>query len=391
MIDEQDVDNSSGVSDEVELFGSMEIRWYQIAARNMCEELFEQNPKARVLVVAPTGSGKTLTNGTILLSDRVRRALGKPGMPLRVLFVSHAHRLLTQAERAYEEELGFRTVTEKNAKSSYMWANAAERLSGVPSHTTEVFYQSAFSSIPDNLEFDLVVIDETHHESMTTIQMKLDVLGGHPFLGLTATPDRPDHCLLKFDKTVCPLTRQQAVDEGYLAPAHLHDFVDLTHSTKFYQSVLENYAPQMGQTIIFARTKVEVAIYNTLLTNLGYNSVALLDQRPAEIDKVLDRFSAGEHQFIINCARLREGVDVKGCTDVVLFRQFGSLVALNQVIGRASRPDSDCNVWSMVDPLSTRNHDATAIVGIPETRRLISYERGHWNEYHMLSHQYTTV
>ena len=65
---------------------------------------------------------------------------------------------------------------------------------------------------------------------------------------------------------------------------------------------------------------------------------------------------------------------------MLLGRQFGSYPQLNQVIGRAARPDSDCNVWELVNPLSGRNLDTTVIVGTPEYHRLISKEGGQWVE-----------
>jgi len=95
---------------------------------------------------------------------------------------------------------------------------------------------------------------------------------------------------------------------------------------------------------------------------------------------LLDQFSEGAVQFIVNCNKINEGVDVKGCTDVLLGRQFGSYAQLNQVIGRAARPDSPCNVWELINPLSARNLDTTVVVGTPEFHRLVGKEGGQWVE-----------
>ena len=69
-----------------------------------------------------------------------------------------------------------------------------------------------------------------------------------------------------------------------------------------------------------------------------------------------------------------------GCTDVILGRQFGSYPQLNQVIGRAARPDSECRVWELINPLSANNLDTTVVVGTPVRHRLVSKLRGEWNE-----------
>lgn len=348
------------IADQVEeMFGDKEVRWYQVAARNGVEDALEQKATARILVVLPTGAGKTITSGLIFASHRVRKALNVPDdRNLRLLFIAHKHRLLTQAEAAYADAEG-----------------------------VEFISQSAFADIPPEVlaqGWDVTCIDEAHHEAMSTIQYHLDKLGNHPIIGLTATPDRADGCLIKFDTIVAPISREQAVEEGYLAPTHIHSFVDVPSKEKVdvLNDIFENFVHQMGQTMVFVKTKKEVQAITTSLNNMGYAAVGVLNQSEKELDTILNRFSDGEVQFIVNCNRISEGVDVKGCTDVVLGRQFGSYSQLNQVIGRAARPDSDCNVWELINPLSGRNLDTTVIVGTPDTHRLVSKEQSVWVERH---------
>ena len=341
----------------VELYGDKEVRWYQVAARNGVEDALEQDPCARILIVLPTGAGKTITSGLVFSSQRVRQALGlKEGEPLRLLFIAHKHRLLTQAELAYA---------------------AAEGVEFIP--------HSAFADLPQDLldkGWHITCIDEAHHEAMSTIQYHLEKLGDKPIIGLTATPDRADGCLIKFDVIINPISREQAVEEGYLAPTKIHTFVDVPPKEKVnvLTDIFENYADQMGQTMVFVKTKREVTAITNMLGQLGYVAVGVTDQTEKELDATLNRFSAREVQFIVNCNKINEGVDVVGCTDVVLGRQFGSYPQLNQVIGRAARPDSDCNVWELINPLSGRNLDTTVVVGTPEFHRLVSKERGEWVE-----------
>jgi superfamily II DNA or RNA helicase len=314
-------DMATAVSDAtdqlVEMFGDKEARWFQIAARNGVEEALREGIK-RILVVMPTGSGKTVTSGLIFTSEVIREILEIPeDRPLRLLFVAHTHRLLTQAERVYAEE-----------------------------HNVEFISQSAFSPIPDELieeGWDITCLDEGHHEAMVTMQYQLEHIGGVPLIGLTATPDRPDGCLIKFESIIEPITRQEAVEQGYLAQTYLNTIVDTGKKDKFdiVTDVINNYGHEMGKTIIFMRTKDECRRVNDFLEAAGYKSVALLSQTPKQLDAILDGFSEGDFQFIVNCNRINEGVDVKGCSDVILGRQFGSYTQLNQGIGRTSRPDCD--------------------------------------------------
>lgn len=351
--------------DEIEMYGQKEVRWYQIAARNEFEDALELNPIARILVVLPTGAGKTITSGLIFSSPRVRKILGvKPGEKLRLLFIAHKHRLLTQAEQAYADAEG-----------------------------VEFIQQSAFSPLsPDliNKGWHISCIDEAHHEAMSTIQYHLDQIGDKPILGLTATPDRADGCLIKFEHIINPISREQAVAEGWLAPTNIHTFVDVPTKDKVavLTDIFENYIHEMGQTMVFVKTKKEVRQIVQVIANLGYTVVGILDQSEKELDALLNRFSKGEVQFLVNCNKINEGVDVIGCTDVVLGRQFGSYPQLNQVIGRAARPDSDCNVWELINPLSATNLDTTVVVGTPGYHRLVYKEGGRWKqqEFNYITH-----
>lgn len=351
---------TSNLSDEqiVEFFGEKPMRWYQTAARNAVISHIKEGAK-RILIVLPTGAGKTVTIAATMSASAIKQALGiTEDRPLRVLFVAHKHRLLTQAEQTF-----------------------------AASNDVDIMPQSMMSQISDDYlktTWDIIVLDEAHHEFCASFQYHLEKLGEWPIVGLTATPDRADGGLIKFDHIINPISREQAVEEGYLAPTHIHSFVDVPSKEKVdvLNDIFENFVHQMGQTMVFVKTKKEVQAITTSLTNMGYAAVGVLNQSEKELDTILNRFSAGEVQFIVNCNRISEGVDVKGCTDVVLGRQFGSYSQLNQVIGRAARPDSDCNVWELVNPLSGRNLDTTVIVGTPESHRLVSKEGGKWVERH---------
>lgn len=350
MEDEADEQSSEGLTI---MYGDKEVRWYQIAALHQVEEALEKGVK-RILVELPTGAGKTLTSGLIFSSQRIRKALGiKPGKPLRLLFVAHKHRLLTQAEQTYAD-----------------------------AENVKFYSQSAFSDIPKDIVWDVACIDEAHHEAMQTIQFHLERMGRKPIIGLTATPDRADGMLIKFETIVNPISREQCVKEGWLAPTHLNSIIDTPIADKIpiTKMIFERFGNEFGQMMMFFRTKKEVRAMHDYLVKKDKRAVAILDQTDKELDATLNAFSHGDIQFVLNCNKINEGVDVKGCTDVFLGRQFGSYPQLNQVIGRASRPDSACRVWELVNPLSGRNLDTTVVVGTPERHRLISKRRGEWIE-----------
>lgn len=339
-----------------EFYGEAELRWYQVAARNAVADALNAG-ESRVLVVLPTGAGKTLTVAAAMSHQPIREALGVScDRPLRVLFAAHKTRLLSQAEQTFMEESNVELVT-----------------------------LSMFSDIPPDVltkGWDIAILDEAHHESCMSFQLQLEQIGDRPVLGITATPDRADGCVIKFSTIINPISREQAVREGYLAETELNTFVDVpsVDKTPILTDILRSYIDQMSQTMIFVRTKAEVRALANVINDMGKVAVAILNQSDKELDAVLDQFSAGEVQFIINCNKISEGVDVKGCTDVVLGRQVGSYPMLNQIIGRAARPDSECRVWELVNPLSGTNLDTTVVTGTPASHRLISKVGGVWKE-----------
>lgn len=340
-----------------ELFGEKNLRWYQIACRNATIAAIARGEK-RVLIELPTGAGKTITVASTIGDPMMMKALGiaDQNRKLRVLFVAHKHRLLTQAEQTFAD-----------------------------AYNVELIIQSMFTPIPQSVidaGWDICVLDEAHHEACASFQYQLEKLGDYPVIGLTATKDRADGCLIKFDAIINPISREQAVAEGWLAKTKLNTIVDVPSKDKIaiLTRLLEQYSAQMTQTMVFVKTKKEVTAITNVLLSLGHTAVGILSQTESQLNTLLNQFSNKEVQFLVNCNRVNEGVDVVGCEHVVLGRQFGSYPQLNQVIGRAARPDSECNVWELINPLSGRNLDTSIIVGTPETHRLISMERGEWVE-----------
>lgn len=336
-----------------ELFGSREVRWYQAATRTAVVSAIRAG-RRRPLIVLPTGAGKTLTIAITVASSELRDILKIPAdRNIRVVVVAHLTRLLTQAESTFasSEHVDLRT-------------------------------QSAFQAIsPETAEWaDLYIIDEAHHEAMMTIQMQLDTMGDKPIIGLTATNVRPDGLLLKFDDEIALLSREKAVEEGWLAESSVWtivnsqtmcgrqadaDTVDITTRT------IQQYHSIMAKTMVFMRTRSEVARLVENLTNLGLTAIGLVNQSAKQIEEALNAYDQGQYQFIVNCAKLGEGVDCPDTTSVVIARTVGSLTQLNQIIGRSSRPSTESYVFELVNPLHPDTLSAVDVIGIPKQHQLV--------------------
>ncbi len=334
------------------------VRWFQTATVNQSNAAIE-NGSRRLHIKLPTQTGKTFTACLLLTNIHFRRLMGiHDARKIKVLWVAHKHRLLTQAEKELTNFGGI-----------------------------EVRTQSAFSKLPasEEFEWDVCLMDECHHEAMMSIQMKLEGLRHKMIIGLTATDDRADGALIKFDTTVECLTRAQAVEEGWLSETDLNTIIDYNPMKKRADvviQILENFYDDFDQTLIFMATRAQCKEIAEWMDFRNASYVLLLDQEGPAMDAILDSFSRGEIQFIINCAKIDEGVDVAGATDLILARQYGSYPQLNQVIGRISKPDSDCRVWEFMHPFKD-SLTALNVVGEAREHRLFYKKNSQWQASHM--------
>ena len=328
-------------------------RYYQVNAVTNCVVYLKNNFR-RMLIVSPTGTGKTLISKLIALSTDVREALGLTTTgKIRVLFIADDISLLDQAKTEFSD------VTE----------------------SVELITQSAYSAIPDevlNTGWDLVFMDEAHHEAMPSMQKLLEHIGDKPLFGFTATPDRGDSLLLKFERYIYLITKDEAIKRRFISTPNIYSVLDTSGKDKveFTIDLVENMGHLIGNTLVYFREIDECQrFYEWALAN-GHTAYFLTDKR--EVDDIKQRFSDGEFRFLINCQVLGEGVDIKNCSYTILARRFDSRGEKEQYIGRVIRPDSDCYVFEYITPLSS-NVLATDLFPIYNHNTMIYKLRGEWH------------
>ena len=306
----------------------------------------------RILIEKPTGAGKTPISRNLFNSPELREVLGiKSDRPLRLLFIANRNRLLTQAERTYSSANNVEIIT----------------------------ISTSLKNLPEDLladGWDITCLDEAHHESMTSFQLYLESIASVPLIGLTATPYRPDNCILKFELIINEITRKEAVEQGYLAETDIYSIVNVTskNKTEFIKRVLRDFKKDIKQCIVAVKTKKEVRELENYMKSIGYTGVVgILDQTPEQLNDVLDDFSKGKVGILINCNKINEGIDVKGCSTLFLARDFDSLIQLNQTIGRGARPDSPCLVIEIIDPVKSKKN-ALHIVEKAKNHNFIYYK-----------------
>jgi superfamily II DNA or RNA helicase len=353
----------------------MEIRnlAYQNEAITSIIEAYKKNPSGRTMLVMPTGTGKTIVVRKLAIDQRLYDTLleGKDRKCLRIVYKCHMHRLLTQGRRRFDMNL-------MDESSIENWLNPDY----IPKKKIEIVFQMYSQKIPEGVDIDLIIYDECQHEACNTIQEFLSTAGKFPSLGLTATPERGDNCLLKFDVIVEPLSREDAVEAGYICESDIYTIVDTSskNKLKLIKNLITVYHEMMGQTMVFVRTKKEINeltkfINETLnIPAVGVGEIKDEDDDSNEdVDVILDDFGAGKYKFLVSCKKLGEGVDIPGVTDVLIGRNVGSEIDLNQIIGRAARIDEmTCRVWEFVNALKDNNLDSREIVGEPKSHHIIS-------------------
>lgn len=328
-------------------------RYYQTNGVRVAAEYLSSGFR-RLLYIQPTGTGKTLLSKLTALDINIRKALNiDKKKEIVVLFIADSKRLLRQAENEFKDCKDVKLIT-----------------------------HSAYKKIPDELlvnGWDMTFIDEAHHEAMFSIQQLLENVKDIPVFGFTATPDRGDGLLLKFERYIYSISKEEAIRRKFISTPKINSIIDTSGSNKLNIAcqIVDLYQQEMGNTIVYFKTNKECEAFEQHCIKNGYSSYWLKNDN--DMDDVLERFSAGEFKFLINCKKLGEGTDIKNCTDVLLARNFNSKGEKEQYIGRSIRPDSECNIWEFINPIHN-NVLAKNIFPVVKIHRLIYKQHDQWLE-----------
>jgi superfamily II DNA or RNA helicase len=182
------------------------LRPYQCAALDEARGHIRQG-RRRVLIAAPTGSGKTS-----VAAEMIRSAFGRGR---ESLFLAHRKELLDQChERLAEFGVDSSIVREDDPR-----IDLAKPVQ-VASVQTMVRRLDRFAADA----FDLVIVDECHHIRAATYEKILQHFSAaKAVIGLTATPCRRDGRGLaeSFDGIVQTASLKQLIADGYLVPVRM--------------------------------------------------------------------------------------------------------------------------------------------------------------------------
>lgn len=342
----------------------------------MLEELAherEANGHHRNLIVAATGTGKTIVAGL----DFLRLKAASQG--LRLLFVAHRKEILEQSRRAFREILRDPDFGEL-------------MVAGAKPVKKEAVFASIQSLTGTRLKeyardhFDVVIVDEFHHAEAASYQRLLKHVGPRELLGLTATPERADGVNVStfFDgRIAAELRLWDALHEDLLVPFHYFgaaDDVDLTGiewSRQGYD-IAGLSAVYTGNdaraNLVIREIRDKVADLNSMralgfcvsvahaefmaryFNEHGIPSKALHGSTPpAEREAVGQQLIDRDIACVFTVDLFNEGVDIPEIDTVLFLRPTQSATVFLQQLGRGLRRCEGKSVLTVLDFVGQQN------------------------------------
>jgi superfamily II DNA or RNA helicase len=312
----------------------------------------------RVIVVAPTGTGKT-TLFSALVGEFVRTCK-RP-----VLVVAHRRELLDQAARR---------IAAQNPTLRVEVEQGSTRSSRAVDVVVASVQSLGRSSAPrlEGFHPGLVIIDEAHHAAAATYQNVMKTFGcydgGCFTVGVTATPHRMDNKQLHgseeaiFQEVAFSYTLREAVRDGWLTDLRgyrvatgidlskvrrtagdynarqLQDAVDTEQRNEL---AIEHWSQIASnrRTIVFctgvehAQNVAELFRENGVLAECVNGAM-----KGAEREQIIGRFRDGKTQVLTNVDIATEGFDVPEVSCVLMLRPTQSWALYTQMVGRGVRP-----------------------------------------------------
>ena len=357
--------------------GSVCLRPYQLDAIDRVRICIRGGVR-RVLIVLPTGGGKTLIASHIIAS-----AVGRGS---RVLFLAHRRELVNQAYRKLLDQ-GLAA-----AQVGVLMASDPRRRPAAPVQVASV------DTIRNRAKpaAEIVFVDEAHRATAKSYQ---NVAAEYPkaiHLGLTATPYRADGKGLRdaYDDLVVVASPRQLIAEGFLVEPRVFTVPDsalpdlsgvrmkggdydegalaeAVDRSSLVGNIVEHWQrhAQGLRTVVFAVSVAHSQHIAERFRQAGVAAEHLDGTTPlAERDAVLGRLEAGTTQVVSNCGVLCEGWDQPAVKCAVLARPTKSAGLFLQQAGRILRP------WNNTRAIILDHGGCALEHGLPQDDREFSLE-----------------
>jgi DNA repair protein RadD len=319
------------------------LRPYQSEAVKVANET-----EGSVLIVAPTGSGKTHIIAGIVQSNA----------DCKILIISHVKEILWQNRQKLRKYVA-------SAKIGVYSQGLNKR--DIKQYTIASI-QTIYKKPELFMDFDIVIIDEVHTvpaKGTGRYRTFLSAIGNPRVIGLTATPFRLDHGLLTeghlFDKINYNIDIVDLINAGYLCPVlskatqeeyDLNGIVKIAgdYSLKSMSEKLDNDALTQRicvellkhkhtrkKWLLFAIDINHAESISRILNSLGVISAAVHSKQDFDRKYLLDLFEEDHIQALVSVASLTTGFDSPSVDLIGLLRPTQSAGLLVQMVGRGLR------------------------------------------------------
>ncbi|MFZ2079357.1 MAG: DEAD/DEAH box helicase [Xanthobacteraceae bacterium] len=323
-----------------------ELRAYQIEVIEKCrEEIKVGNDK--IIIVAPTGSGKTIVAGSIIKSVVAKDK--------RALVLAHTREIIGQTSAKLAAE---------GIDHGIIQAGFAPRDAAVQIATVQTLSSRAMRSRRMELPAaDLLIVDECQHSTAATWRKIIESYPQAVLIGLTATPCRGDGRGLGgiFDAIVeCPQVAE-LIAQGYLVGTRVYapaepdltgirtragDYVEQELAQRMDKDelvgdIVQHYFKygERRKTVCFAVNVAHSIHICEEFKKAGVRAEHIDGSTPKpERDAALARLASGETEVVTNCMVLTEGWDLPAVACCILARPTKQMGLYRQMVGRVLRP-----------------------------------------------------
>jgi len=323
---------------------NVEGRYYQNDSLTKVKEEWNDGNK-KVLLVAPTGSGKTVTAG-LIIDDEVNNNGGK------VLVVTDRKKLTRQFAERTEADFGIPCGIEM--------ANEGHGGEDVICTTVQTVTNRIQQGKFDPDEFSLLCFDEAHLALGAGFQSVANHFSDSRLVGLTATPRRGDRkdLMAFFNSMVEPVTLPQLIEQGFLAPLTIqnipiqielrtkhktgdYDDEEISHAIEPYLDACANSLIEHGAqrcSLVFLPLIKTSKRFTELLNEKGFNAEHVDGEMGEQaVNAAIKRLELGKIQALCCSQILAIGVDIKPVNLILNLRPTRSWTFFVQVCGRGTR------------------------------------------------------
>lgn len=328
----------------------MNFRDYQINASMQTIALLDAGEN-RILIHSPTGSGKTVIAGKIIMD--------LPENYQNILFIVNREALLFQGYGTFTN-IGIKSFITHN---KIVFDRKGVRINKNPDGCKVLITLiGSANNISQNFKPDLIILDEAHKSTSAEFQ-KLVEMYNVPVIGLTATPhrakDKEGESLYEWygDNLITTISYRQLVDLEHLSELEYHSLSNDCHVVDTWVSKTSGY--ENKRTILFTEnTKHSLEMREAFLNRgivveiitSGDEEGLVANQQPNERNRIFNLFSEGRIDILISVMALCEGFDEPMAKFCFICRRISdeNISLFHQICGRVARPHESKNMKGVV-------------------------------------------